>query len=91
MEIIPLSSRLEVLADFLEKGTVPATTGETREEGKLLVTMEQGLWPLETLQEQGMEYFPLPHLLFHSVELCPGQGIYSLPQIYLSWMDLEVL
>ena len=32
LEIICLTSRLEVLADFLEKGKVPATTEETREE-----------------------------------------------------------
>ena len=23
--------------------------------------------------------------------LCPGQGIYSVPQVYLSWMELKVL
>ena len=57
----------------------------------LLVTMEQSLFPLETLQEQGMEYFPQPHLLLRAVELCPGQGIYSPPQTYLSWVELEVL
>ena len=96
MEIISLTSRLEVLADFLEKGKVPATTGETREDGNLLarrslllVTMEQSLLPLEALQEQGLEYFPHPHLP-RAVELCTGQGIYFLPQIYLSCMELEV-
>ena len=41
--------------------------------------MEQSLMPLETLQEQGMEYFPQLHLLLYAVELLPGQGIYSLP------------
>ena len=50
--------------------------------------MEQSLLPLETLLEQGMEYFPQPHLLLRAVELCP---IYSLSQINLSWMELEVL
>ena len=98
MEIIPLTSRLEVLADFLEKGKLPATTGETREEGNLLargclllVNMEQSMLPLETLHEQGMEYFLQPHLLLRAVELCRGQGIYSLPQICFSWMELEDL
>ena len=36
MEIRFLASRLEVLAVFLAKGKVPATTGDTRGEGNLL-------------------------------------------------------
>ena len=46
--------------------------------------------PLRPYRSKEMEYFPQPHLL-QAVELCPGQSIYSLPQIYLSWMELEVL
>ena len=55
----------------------------------LLVTMTLGLLPLETLQEQGIEYFLQPHLLLHAGELFPSPGIYSLAQIYLSWMELN--
>ena len=46
LEKIPFYSILEVLASFLTKGKIPATTGETKEEGnlldrgRLLVTME---------------------------------------------------
>ena len=38
--------------------------------------MEQGLLPLETLQEHRMEDVPL-YLLLHAVELFLGQGIYT--------------
>ena len=56
MEKILLIYKLEVLVNFLEKGKVPATIEETREEGTtlereclLLVTMEQVLLLLEIL------------------------------------------
>ena len=56
MEKILLTSRLEVLENFLEKGKVRVTTEETREEEPsleggclLLVTMKQFLLPLESL------------------------------------------
>ena len=55
MEKILLISRLEVLANFMEK-KVPVTIGETREEGTtlkrgclLMVTMEQVLLLVESL------------------------------------------
>ena len=42
---------------------------------------------------EGLKYFPHLYFLLNAdaVEPFPGQGIYSLPQIYLSWMKLEVL
>ena len=56
MEKILLISRLEVLEDFLEKGKVPVSIGDPREEGNtlergslLLVTMDQVLLLLESL------------------------------------------
>ena len=62
MEKILLTSRLEVLENFLEKGNVLVTTGETREEEpslegrwQLLVTMEQFLFPLESLYERRLD------------------------------------
>ena len=88
---------MEVLANFLEKGKVPASSGEPREartllewEYLLLVTMKQAMLPLENLKEHIIEYFLL-NLLLHAVELFLGQGIYSLPQIYLSWLYLVIL
>ena len=45
MEKILLVSRLEVLTNFLEKGKVPVTIGETREEG---TTVERGCLLLVT-------------------------------------------
>ena len=56
MEKVLLISRLDVLANFLEKEKVTVPTGETREEGTklesgclLLVTMDQVLLLLESL------------------------------------------
>ena len=83
MEIITLTSRLKVEQISWKKEKFRKSTGKTKEEGNLLVTMEQSLFPLETLQEQGMEYFLQLHLLLRAVELCPGQGIYSFPQIVM--------
>ena len=81
----------------MEKGKVLATTGETREgepslEGGwlLLVTLEQFLLPLESLEEHRLDH-PAKHLLLHAIELYPSQSIYFLLQIYLSWTELGVL
>ena len=77
---------------------VPATPGETREEGNLLVRGclllgNHGAGSVAPGDPTGARngIFPQLHLILHAVEPFPGQGIYSLPQIYLSWMELEVL
>ena len=63
----------------LTNGKVPETPGETREKENLLergclllVTMEQVLLLLETLQEHRTEYFPQLHPLLNAVELYHG-------------------
>ena len=73
--------------NFLEKRKVPATTEDTRE-GRitlergclLLVTMEKFLVFLESLQEHRLDT-PALSSPPCAVELYPGQGIYSFPQI----------
>ena len=96
MEKILLIYRLEALANYLEKGKVPATTGETSEEGTtlergclLLVSMEQVWLLLKSLKEKRLD--AQLHLHLHAVDLYHGQSIYSLLQIYLRWMELRVL
>ena len=49
MEKILLILRLKVLGNFLEKGKVPATTGETKEEG---TTLERGCLLLVTMERR---------------------------------------
>ena len=82
--------------NFPGKGKVPVTIGKTREEGTtlergclLLVTMEQVWLLLKSLKEKRLD--AQLHLHLHAVELYHGQSIYSLLQIYLSWMELRVL
>ena len=87
MEKTILIYRLEVLAIFLAKGRVLVITGETREEGNLL---EREYLLLENMEHR-KEEFPGHHPLLLAVEPYPGQDIYSLLQISLSWTELEVL
>ena len=54
-----------------------------------MVTMEQSLLPLESLEERRLD--TQLHLLLHRKEVNPGQSIYFLLQIYLSWTELGVL
>ena len=95
MEKILLISRLVVKANFLEKGKVSDYSRDQRRRnhpGKGMPTPDNhgagSVAPRVPLRAK-TGHPALSSL--HAVELYPGQDIYSLPQIYPSWTELEVL